>query len=151
MSKTPTPRTDTVRWRGSFSRPHFNAEETQVVSADFARELEQELAAALSALRDAEGKVAETWRPISTAPMDGTPFIWFRYITILTKPVTYNPQVEIVRRHWLREKTGRGYWMGQYTSHGGGDLSYGWWTPLQPEPDLANPHEAGQQPKESHG
>lgn len=77
------------------------------------------------------------WQPIDTAPRDGTPFIWFHYITILTKPVTYKPEVDIVRRAWLGEKTGNGYWMGKWTSHGDADLSCGWWIPLHPEPEQA--------------
>ena len=78
----------------------------------------------------------EGWKPIATAPRDGTPFIWMHYITVLhmDKPHEYDPQVDIVRRRWINEeKAGRqgdGFWMGKYGSRSDDQLSYGWWRPL---------------------
>lgn len=81
----------------------------------------------------------EGWQPIATAPKDGTPFVWLRYITVIHedgRPVTYEPDVEIIRRCWGLSanavRKGPGYWMGEYTSRSDLDLKLGWWMPLPP-------------------
>ena len=76
-----------------------------------------------------------TFQPISTAPTDGTPFVWLHYIKVLNSPITLDWKVDLVRRAWIGEtsgvpRVGKGYWMGSYTSHGDDELTQGWWAPL---------------------
>lgn len=86
--------------------------------------------------------IVGTWRPISEAPKDGTPFVWMHYITVLhsDRPYEYKPHVDILRRAWINEeKAGRqgdGYWMGQYGSKSDSDASYGWCIAM-PTPNLS--------------
>lgn len=80
-------------------------------------------------------------QPISTAPRDGTPFMWLHYIKVLHpggKPVEYKPYAQVIRRTWVGEKVGAGYWMGEYSSKSDYDLMHGWWLPL-PDPE-SQPH-----------
>lgn len=76
------------------------------------------------------------WKTMDSAPMDGTPFVWLHYVTVLSSPVEYKPYAEVIRRHWMKgEKKGRGFWMGQSISRSDDELRYGWWMPLAPAPD----------------
>ena len=65
-----TPRTDANDWVWTPASAHRGqplVEEERVVDAKFARQLERELAAALK-----QRDEATAWRPIETAPMNGT-------------------------------------------------------------------------------
>lgn len=59
MNPAPTPRTDST----AFTLAYDEEEVGEIVGSDFARQLERELA---------EAKAENQWRPIETAPKDGT-------------------------------------------------------------------------------
>ena len=82
-----------------------------------------------------------SWKPMESAPKDGTPFIWMGYVTVLTTPPTFDPYCDVIRRFWLGDargvpRVGEGFWMGKYGSRGDMHLQRGWWMPL-PSPEDA--------------
>jgi hypothetical protein len=76
------------------------------------------------------------WSPMTTAPMDGTEFVWLQRITILAvgKPNSYRWEARTMRRHWMSDerglpREGKGYWMAKFGSVPD-FAALGWWMPL---------------------
>jgi hypothetical protein len=74
------------------------------------------------------------WQPMSTAPRDGTVFVWLR-ITIVAvgKPTAYEWEARTMRRYWIAEerglpREGDGFWLAGCSV---ADMdATGWWAPL---------------------
>jgi hypothetical protein len=77
-------------------------------------------------------KCKTPWKPISTAPKDGTKILWLHVITVLGKSyVKFDPSISTLERQWIGKKEGDGFWMGEYGSVSDSN-ALGWWNHFNP-------------------